>query len=238
MKKILLSIAAVATMAFTAEAQITITPKAGLTLSSIARSKDYKDELKSEGGKNVLSPGFAFGAAFELGLSDNVSIQPELLYIQKGTKEKYESQGESGTIQFKMNYLELPVLLKFASGATDEFHFFGYVGPYFGYALKGKNTFKSGGTTFTTKIKFGEGDDSLEEVYVNKDEANRLDVGAYLGGGVKIPLGPGAVSLEARYGYGFVNYNKDDSGQLSKDQLKSQNRTIGIFAGYAIPLGK
>ncbi|MDJ1501773.1 porin family protein [Xanthocytophaga agilis] len=247
MKKVFLSIAAVAAMVFTAQAQFKITPKVGYTASTWGFSKDVKDEIKDADGKISLTSGFSAGAAFELGVSDQFSIQPEILYTQKGYKlSGKESDGEGGSYDAKMdtkfNYLEIPVLFKASFGDEDALRFFGYVGPYFGYALNGKSKSKlsSGGASidFTTKIKFGDEPENAadDEEYYSSDDANRLDIGAYVGAGASLPVGPGAISLEARYGYGLTNFYKTPDGGDKKD-YKSQTRTIGIFVGYSIPLG-
>ncbi len=221
--------------ALTAQAQFKIIPKVGVTASTFGLSKAANDDLKADNTDKPLTIGFSAGAGFELSMGDIFSIQPEILYTQKGYKLK-DADSES---QFKLNYVEIPVLLKFTFGEEDELRFFGYAGPYVGYALNGNYNFQIGSASQKGKLKFGEEPDNYTgtDAYVSKDDANRLDIGAYVGAGVSYPIGSGALSLEGRYGYGFTNFEKDASGQASSDDLKSQNRTIGVFLGYAIPLG-
>jgi len=232
MKKFFLSVATVAAMAFAAQAQFKITPKVGYTTSTWAISKEAKDDLKDEGGKQTFTSGFSAGVAFDLGLSESFSIQPEILYTQKGFRAKYDG----GTEDSRFNYLEIPVLVKASFGDEDALRFFVYAGPYLGYALNGNYKAKGGPISISSKIKFGEDPGNNDDTYIPKDEANRLDIGAYVGAGISLPVGPGALSLEGRYGYGFTNFDKDPSGQAKKEDLKTQNRTIGVFLGYAIPL--
>ena len=221
--------------ALAVQAQFTITPKVGVTASTVGRSKAYNDGVEADGGSRPLSIGFSAGVAFAIPVGDIFSIQPEILYTQKGFKEKYDDD----YFQSKINYVEIPVLLKFTFGEEDELRFFGYVGPYVGYALNGSIIFKEGGEKNTLKSKFGDEPANYtgDDLYIPTNEVNRLDIGAYIGAGISYPLGPGALSLEGRYGYGFTNFDKDSSGQASKEDLKSQNRTIGVFLGYSIPLG-
>ncbi|MDJ1501774.1 porin family protein [Xanthocytophaga agilis] len=230
MKKVFLSIAAVAAMVFTAQAQFKITPKIGYTVSKMSIS----DLIKDDESDIAFTSGFSAGAAFELGIGDIFSIQPEILYTQKGFKEKYDD----GNIDYHINHLEVPILLKETFGEEDNLQFFGYVGPYLGYALGGKLKDKENGMSSTSKIKFKDEPENYSggDIYISKNEVNRLDIGAYVGAGVSLPVGPGAFSLEARYGYGFTNFRKDPDNSASRKDLKSQNRTIGVFLGYSISL--
>ena len=234
MKKIAL-VCFLALTVFTVQAQFRIIPKVGVTASTVGRSQAYKDASKQSNTDNPFSIGFSAGAGFELSVGDIFSIQPEILYTQKG----YKLKDQDGSLQFKLNYVEIPVLLKFSFGEEDELRFFGYAGPYVGYALNGSYNFQIASASRKGKLKFAEEPANYTgtDAYVSKDEANRLDIGAYVGAGVGYPLGSGELTLEGRYGYGFTNFEKDATGRMSADDLKSQNRTIGVFLGYAIPLG-
>lgn len=54
--------------------------------------------------------GFSIAIPFEIGLSDNFSVQPELAFIQKGVKQ----DGIIDEVEVKtiLNYLEVPILAK------------------------------------------------------------------------------------------------------------------------------
>lgn len=54
--------------------------------------------------------GFHGGVLVNLPLTDRWSLQPELLYSQKGTKE------ENSSTRIRVNYVDLPVLLRVAPG--------------------------------------------------------------------------------------------------------------------------
>ncbi len=157
-----------------------------------------------------------FGAGFNFPVDADgfLSIQPELLYIQKGVGAK----SGNTTADVHINYLELPVLVKISFGSET---IKGYVnaGPSIGYALSGKT--KIGSTT--SKITFDDTD-------------NRTDFGLQFGGGVGFQAGPGSILLDLRYGYGLTNTSKTPSGGNSSD-YKSQNRVVAVSVGYAIPLG-
>jgi hypothetical protein len=223
MKKIFLTLAAATSLAFTAKAQVTFIPKAGVTFSNVA----LKDEIDGQGS----TVGFLFGAGFNLPLDADgfFSIQPELLYIQKGFGLKGTDTSTGYTVTFDtdnhFNYLELPVLAKISFGSET---IKGYVnaGPSIGYALSGK-------TKGTATIQ---GQSQNIDEKADLSAGNRADFGLQFGGGIGFQAGPGSILLDLRYGYGLSNLEKESSGSSSGDN-KSQNRVIAVSVGYAIPLG-
>ena len=92
---------------------------------------------------NYMKAGFQAGAVMDFGITDNLSLLPELLFSQRGSKGKNSS--------LTLNYLQLPlnIAYKFNVGNGKLFVFGGM---YFSYALSGKG--KSGvGNSFD--IDFG-----------------------------------------------------------------------------------
>lgn len=206
MKKFILSMLSCGLLFFSAQAQleIEVIPKAGLSLGF------WSDRVDGEPEDSNLRPGLAIGAALGLGINELISIQPELLFIQKG--------GSAPNVELKrtINYLELPVLARF--------NFSGFhvaAGPYLGFALGGK-------------LKTEEGERNLE---IGSDEANDdlkpLDFGAYIGGGYSLDIGSGKLMFDARLGWGFPNLLPGGDSDFS---YRSRNYVISV--GYVIPLGK
>lgn len=224
---------------FAAHAQITLHPKGGLVLSNIAFDEN-------EGQK--MNMGVVAGLGINIPLIEDgiFSIQPEILYMQKGFRsefeetERFEGDGEdipSGEVLYRfkvrsvLNYIELPILAKATFGG-DNLKFFVNAGPYVGYWLSGKSK-----SELTVSFN-GQTDTETETRNAEfNDQTNRLDYGFHAGGGMGLQLGPGMVTLEGRYGYGLSNIAKDPSGQASRADLKSQHRTIMVMVGYTIPLG-
>ena len=68
--------------------------------------------------------GFHGGVLINVKLSDQLSLQPEVLYSQKGTK------GAADSNRINLNYVDLPVLLRVATGLGGLFI---EVGPQLGY---------------------------------------------------------------------------------------------------------
>jgi hypothetical protein len=130
-------------------------------------------------------------------------VQTEALYSQKGAK--IEEDGATGTL--KLDFLEVPVLARFSSPASNgaSFHVFG--GPSFGFRLRARS-----------ESEF-EGDSESEDI---SDDVERFDLGLVAGAGVEM----GRLVVDGRYTWGMTNLNKDP-----EDDVKIKNRVFSIMAG-------
>jgi hypothetical protein len=196
--------------AASAQAQVSVMPKAGVTLSRIHYDNDPAGQEYQLGVVGGLAVPIALGES-------RFSVQPELLFVQKG--ERYETGGrESKTT---LNYLEVPVLAKYTFG-SDVFQAFLNAGPSLGVGLTGKAKTEGAGGDREVDVRFG---DAKGDGRIYRD--NRLDFGVQFGGGVGLGLGTGQLQAEARYGLGLTDV----------DDNKSTNRTWAFTLGYLIPLG-
>ena len=133
MKKLLL-IAVLAVGFVSANAQkVELIPKAGISINRQDIS-GKKTKVGFQGG---------MGVNITTGLK-NFSVQPELNYVQKGTKIK----GVDGKSTYKFNYLEVPVLAKYSFGPV-------YVdaGPSLGLRIARNDNAKT--FTDTKRLDFG-----------------------------------------------------------------------------------
>ena len=155
------------------------------------------------------------GAFLQVPISDLVSIQPEVLYLQKGASET--EQGVDVTIA--IDYVEIPVFLRINVPVE------GTVAPYFlvGPALG----FKAG-----CELR---GEEGGVEVKLDCDEAEAeiksLDLGGVVGAGLSFAAGPGNVHIGARYNLGLTRL--DDSG----DDEDVTSRAFAFLAGDSCPIG-
>jgi hypothetical protein len=176
------------------QAQTRFGVKGGLNLASIS--------LKSEGINPdcKLATGFNLGLISELNLNKNLFLQPGLLFTTKGSKYKgYD-------VSYSTNNIEIPInlLYKFGTGSTK---FFGFAGPYIGYAVSGK--YKEEGVS--SNIKFS-GD--------NK-EMNAFDLGLNIGLGVEVRN----FQISAQYGLGLSDLAPESSD-------KTKNKVLGVSIAY------
>jgi opacity protein-like surface antigen len=201
-------------LTWNASAQIAIGGKLGVNLATWNADEEFTEgsDLKYISGPNL-------GLAFQIGVSDMLSIQPELLLLQKGMRMEESFAGFSYKVLVKINYLELPVLVKLSFPVGESMSLFVNAGPSIGYALNGK----------TIYIEDGEKD--VEDIDFDNDGVNRTDVSMAFGGGASFNVSSVKLLLEARYLYGFSNLNNDEDENFSV-----LNRGIGITAGIMIPL--
>lgn len=137
---------------------------------------------------NVLTS-FNAGIYAKLPLTDAIAIQPELLYSRKGAELVYDNVFAEGTAKFKLNYIELPILLKF--NLTDNFNI--HAGPYFAYLIDAQVTNETDDGTF-----------DFEDNYDN-DDFNKFDYGLSAGVGLDFE----SIGIGVRYNYGLQTVGKD-----------------------------
>lgn len=199
--KFLLALLFVVGLGFTSMAQsISVGPRIGATFPklNIGDEDDFNDEVQS-------MTGLQFGAVANVMVNDMFSIQPELLFVQKGFK--LEEDGDY--MKTRYNYLEVPVLAKFSFG-TEELQGFVTAGPTAGYLVSGN-----------AKLKMD--DLKMDEDLEFSDEDNRFEMGASFGVGLGYKLGAGTVNFDVRYGLGLTNLNEEG---------KAKNRVLGISVAY------
>ncbi|WP_294822418.1 porin family protein [uncultured Flavobacterium sp.] len=197
MKKILLS--AVAVMAFGAAAQaqeMKFGVKAGLNIAN------QGSDAETEGSRM----GLHIGGVAEFKLSENFSIQPELLYSMMGSKVNTITEDLTvEEVDNKLDYLTLPVLAKYyiMEGLSLE------AGPYVGFLMSAKQE--------DTDIK---------------DGIKSIDFGLNAGVAYDLPMG---VFFQARYVLGLSDINDagdTEIGGVTYEAPKVTNNGLQISVGY------
>ena len=113
----------------------------GLNLANVSIDPDMDVDWKNLNG-------FAAGGVLDFQLGDAASIQLEPMYLQKGTMAE---EGDS-KLEYKANYLEVPVLLKYSLGSGEAKPFI-LAGPSIGYLLDAKLKATEGSESMETDIK-------------------------------------------------------------------------------------
>jgi hypothetical protein len=173
--------------------------KGGLNIANLAG-----DDVDNASWK----AGMAGGAFMCYDVTEIFAVQPELLFTMKGAK----SDHDDGEDTWKINYIEIPLLLKVnlpTEGAIDPSL---YVGPGIGFLL-------------SSKVSNGREVDQ-------KDETASLDIGIIAGGGLAYRLETGAVGLELRYEVGMTSLAKNEDEDTG-DKPDIKNSVISIMVGYA-----
>lgn len=190
--------------AFSAKAQY-IGLKGGLNFSEFNIKNDKLNDEK-------LRTGFHFGAFLQLPLSDGFALQPEVLYSTKGAKVKYSNgeDGFNGGVDYKVDYIDVPLLGVFKFGDLFEIH----LGPYVGFTSKTK--FESTGDLITRKEDF------------DKSFFKDLDYGL-IGGAA---LNFGFINVGARYNFGLQNVQDSDFANIMIGNAR--NRNFQVYAAIRI----
>lgn len=151
--------------------------------------------------------GFVVGGFAKFGIPDSpLSIQPEAHYSQMG--------GEQNGNQVKIDYLQVPVLFKFAltPGATVEPNLF--AGPYAGLRLIAEQEGGTGGLLG--------GSSNIE------NQTEQVDYGLSFGTGLDIEVGNSIFTMDARYNFGLNDVFNDHDGK---------HRVFSVTFGISLPSG-
>jgi hypothetical protein len=176
--------------------------KGGLTLGDVPNSLDNFDE---PGASTSLRVGFAAGGFLAIRFGGGFSIQPEVLFTQKGVKLEVSESGLSGDVTYKADYLDVPILARYTFGKGLRGYVF--IGPSLDFKLN-------------AKMKVGILGESEEEDI--SEDVEDFEFALAFGGGVE--LGP--VLLEARWSEGLTNLN------TAKDEPELKSRTILFLFGF------
>ena len=159
--------------------------------------------------------GFGAGAFLNFSLSDILSVQPEVNFMQKGVTETEEGYN----VNIKLDYVEIPVLLRFNIPMEGSISPYLMLGP--SIAFKAGCTIGSGDSGTTVDV-------DCEEAEL---EVSSMDFGGVLAAGLGFDAGPGQVFVGARYYAGFMTV--DDSGQ----DADVKNKGFFFSGGYSFPIG-
>lgn len=216
MKKTLL-IAALAFIACAATAQqnkISWGVKASYNFAKIDASVSDPTFGNFSGSSDNLHS-FGFGAFAEIGLGDKGSFQPGISYIRKGGASTTDDTGVFVHEKTNFDYLEIPLNFLYNVPLKAGKVFIG-MGPYVAMGLSAKSktddTSTDDGTSNTTSIKFGSGENDLK----------RMDFGINALGGFRFNSG---IEIGGGMGFGLSNLTNVSS-------VKTHNHTISISAGY------
>ena len=206
MKKVILSLAVLmgAVGAANAQTGVKYGLKGGFNGSTFSGSDSKGVEYKA---------GFAAGGFLNFGLSDNFSIQPELLYSQKGASVDYDDPltNTSFTSKTTLGYVDVPIMFRYNVG-EDGTGFFVEAGPQGSFVIHQRSFTEDNGGK-----QVGSSDTST-------DGLNKVVLG-YVGGiGYQITSGLGV----------GVRYTGDIS-QVYKDDLGGNvhNSVFQFQVGYA-----
>lgn len=190
----------------TAQMTTEIAAKAGVSFSKLdVEDADFDNLTAFVGGGHIR---------FDLG---SFSVQPEVLFVRKGAKES----DEDGEFKIKIDYVEIPVLLRYDVMTAGGVAPFFYAGPAVAFEIA-CNLSQENGQSVEADC------DEVDEF----PERKSLDVGILGGAGVAFAAGPGNLFVEGRYNFGLTNISDSELDDEAK------NRSASVMVGYAVSLSR
>jgi hypothetical protein len=179
--------------------------KGGFNMSNLYNSGDDVDD------NNILY-GFNAGVYATLPISDFIAIQPEVLFTTKGAELEYNNALVSGNAKFKLNYIEVPLLVRV--NITKNFNV--HAGGYASYLV-------------SSKVK-GNGDFDFDED-IDTNDLNKFDAG--LSAGVGVDFSP--LSIGVRYNYGLTTVGKERTvAGTTYTFPDAKNSNLSIYLSYKL----
>lgn len=201
-----LTLALFLSLSLSVHSKVRLGPKAGVAITSVG-GEDF-EQLDSK-------MSVALGAFVQVPVGQNspFSIRGEVQYIGKGGK--IEDGG--GTLKLNLNYLEIPVFVKYSIPVEGKVMPNFFAGPVVGFLTSAKQKYEYDGD---------------EEEYDIKDFFKSTEFSLCLGGGVDVVMGAsGVLSLDLRYEFGLANIY--DVG-LGDEEFK--NNAIMFNAGWGFDM--
>lgn len=174
--------------------------KAGVNFASL--NGDDVDDLDGLTGLHI-------GGVVDISFSELLSLQPELLFSMQGAKYEYSDDVVSEEETYKLNYLNVPVLLKVK---VDGFSF--ELGPQVGFLLSANEEYE-----YSDSFGSSSGDEDIKEFIKG------VDVGGAFGVSYQLPMG---LFFSGRYVLGFTSIDDTDQG----DDADIKNGVIQLSAGW------
>ncbi|MDX1530306.1 MAG: porin family protein [Rhodothermales bacterium] len=179
--------------------------------------------------------GLAVGAFVRFPLTQQFAVQPELLFKQEGGSVSETFSDDEAEIrvetEFRMSYLQLPVLFAYEAPLQARVRPILYAGPYVGYAVHRSIDFDVEGTE-DLGVGFSiDADDVFEAV----------NYGAVFGADLGFPLAGRRFTAGLRYDLGLANVFKNDPALLEDEEgtasvVEPEARTSSFSAVLSVTL--
>jgi len=172
----------------------------------------------ADGGIVDNRTGFLAGGLVVIPVGRNFAFQPEILFATKGA-----AASDSGfTGSMKLQYVEVPVILRLDVPTSGKIKPFAYAGPAF--ALKTGCAFEGSGGGVSASVDC---DQLFGQIGDPGDFSFRsADVGGLVGGGLAFDVGGRLFTVGARYEVGLVSIFQNDD---------AKNRVLSFLGTFEWP---
>lgn len=190
--------------------------------------------------------GFHAGFVLAFKVKDRYFLNTEYIYSQKGKNAKGKLDPDLHD-KVVYHHIDIPILFSMhfkGKLKTRQFKWYINAGPNTSYWLGGKGVIKSGDliengfSELKYKIAFGTRPDHNNPDILYIKEANRLQFGMSIGGGLLLePIGKQKIMIDFRYEIGHTRIGTTQSSQFQvpadyQDSLKGRNKGIRLSLVY------
>jgi hypothetical protein len=193
--------------------------KGGLALS------DYwgATSVDTAGFTGTVAAGFCGGLVGVAQFTDNLGVQAEALFFQKGHASTGNSSTTSVEKDRQADYLEIPLLCRLCFPLKAE-RAVVYAGPSFSYLLL---------STLTTTTQ-PSGGNQIATVVDTRPGTSLLDIGLAVGGGMEFDIPTGDIIFDVRFTPGFITTDRGNNaaGQSGAGQGDIKNLSVSFMIGY------
>ncbi len=174
--------------------------KAGVAMSNIF-GKDVYDQR--------FRVGFSYGVFMTYGLGRRFAIQPELLYVMKGSRYVNGQGSDAYRETMSLEYVEAPILARYDLPLFRKFRTHVFAGPAPAMKIRARVDARFAG-------------ESQQETL---DNIMGVDVGLVAGAGVEVPTGSGRITFDVRYTAGLTTLSKEPDDDI-------RNGAVSFLVGY------
>ncbi len=186
----------------TASAQMGMAPR---TRVGILAGVNFANFSGSDASGAKTRTGGVGGLSFDFHLAPHVGLEIDGLYSQQGAK----LSADGGDMTLKLDYVQVPVLLRYRFPTHTSVHPFLAVGPQVG---------------FRVKCKVEQGSNSANCSDFTGENAKSTDFSGTAAAGIGFGLGKQEFSLQARYNMGFSKVF---------DSSNVKNKVVSVLAGLS-----
>ena len=197
-------------------AQVHVGVRAGLNVA------DWVYTFQDETADVDVDPrlGFVGGATIGYRITPRVGARAEVLYTQKGFADEIsvadDADAETGTLRYRQDYIEVPILADVALPAGDGLELGLHVGPALGFRLGDIEVSCSGAL---------EGAAGCDGSGADNDAFRPLDVG----GAVGISVGAGPFGVDLRYTRSLRRLGEAEPGPAQGSIFNSVFSVAGTY---------
>jgi Outer membrane protein beta-barrel domain len=185
--------------------------KVGLVVTGLPNAGQVVDQVVDAPSEESTSRiGLTGGGYIRFPINDRFAFQPEVLFAMKGVQLSEKDQG--GTVNVRINYLDVPLLLRYRIPINSRYGGFLMVGPSFGIKISSSAKLDAPGGTVDEDI-----DPALKS----------LDLGLAFGGGITFRR----YLVEGRFTAGLT----DVASTLWPHADSLRNRTFSVLVGMKLP---